>query len=91
MILNSRDYASLECARFNLMLSLPGTLLRKLNNGLHGISHVVVDEIHERDVNTDFLLIILRDMLKIHKQLKVSEYDLFCLSVDLINNLYMIV
>ena len=28
-----------------------GVLLRKLENGLHGISHVVVDEIHERDIN----------------------------------------
>ena len=51
--------------------NIAGTLLRRLSNGLHGLSHVVVDEIHERDVNTDFLLIILRDMLQIHKQLKV--------------------
>jgi len=28
-----------------------GTLLRKLENGLRGISHVIVDEIHERDIN----------------------------------------
>ena len=33
-----------------------GVLLRKLENGLHGISHVVVDEIHERDINVSFLL-----------------------------------
>ena len=31
-----------------------GVLLRKLENGLHGISHVVVDEIHERDINVRF-------------------------------------
>ena len=30
---------------------LSGVLLRKLENGLHGISHVIVDEIHERDIN----------------------------------------
>ncbi len=35
-----------------------GVLLRKLENGLRGISHVIVDEIHERDINTDFLLVI---------------------------------
>lgn len=34
-----------------------GVLLRKLENGLRGVSHVVVDEIHERDINTDFLLV----------------------------------
>ena len=28
-----------------------GVLLRKLEAGLIGISHVVVDEIHERDIN----------------------------------------
>lgn len=28
-----------------------GTLLRRLEGGLRGISHVVVDEIHERDIN----------------------------------------
>lgn len=28
-----------------------GVLLRKLEAGLVGISHVVVDEIHERDIN----------------------------------------
>ncbi len=28
-----------------------GVLLRKLESGLRGVSHVIVDEIHERDVN----------------------------------------
>jgi Lhr-like helicase len=28
-----------------------GVLLRKLEAGLRGVSHVIVDEIHERDVN----------------------------------------
>ena len=28
-----------------------GVLLRKLEAGILGISHVVVDEIHERDIN----------------------------------------
>ena len=28
-----------------------GVLLRKLENGLRGVSHVIVDEIHERDIN----------------------------------------
>lgn len=40
-----------------------GTLLRRLENGMRGISHVIVDEIHERDINTDFLLVLLRDMV----------------------------
>lgn len=39
--------------------------------GLRGVSHVIVDEIHERDINTDFLLIILRDMLSVYSDLRV--------------------
>ncbi|KAF4665868.1 ATP-dependent RNA helicase A [Perkinsus olseni] len=37
-----------------------GTLLRRLSRGLKGISHIIVDEIHERDLQTDFLLAILK-------------------------------
>ena len=48
-----------------------GVLLRKLESGLRGISHVIVDEIHERDINTDFLLVLLKDMLSIYKDLRV--------------------
>ena len=46
------------------MLCTVGVLLRKLESGLRGVSHVVVDEIHERDLNTDFLLVVLRDIQK---------------------------
>lgn len=65
-----------------------GVLLRKLESGLRGISHVIVDEIRkkrsfllsmtndvlsidERDINTDFLLVLLKDMLNAYPQLKV--------------------
>ena len=34
-----------------IYLLLLGVLLRKLEAGLAGISHVIVDEIHERDLN----------------------------------------
>ncbi|XP_072177785.1 ATP-dependent RNA helicase A protein-like [Diadema setosum] len=48
-----------------------GTLLRKLEAGLRGISHVIVDEIHERDLNTDFLLVVLRDMLNANPGMRI--------------------
>jgi HrpA-like RNA helicase len=35
------------------------------------VSHIFVDEIHERDLNTDFLLIILRELLKKRPELKL--------------------
>ena len=48
-----------------------GVLLRKLESGLRGVSHVIVDEIHERDINTDFLLVLLKEMLSVHPDLRV--------------------
>lgn len=50
-----------------------GVLLRKLqsNPSLRGISHVVVDEVHERDINTDLLLALLRSSLKENPDLRV--------------------
>lgn len=58
-----------------------GVLLRRIQTGqgpdddiassLADITHVVVDEVHERSLDTDFLLALLRDVLKYHKDLKV--------------------
>lgn len=58
-----------------------GVLLRRLQTSggsrddvvtaLANISHVVVDEVHERSLDTDFLLVLLRDMLAIRNDLKV--------------------
>lgn len=54
-----------------IMFCTVGVLLRKLEGGLRGISHVIVDEIHERDANTDFILIVLRDMVHTYPDLRV--------------------
>ncbi|XP_070546682.1 ATP-dependent RNA helicase DHX30-like [Ptychodera flava] len=50
-----------------------GILLKKMqgNQSLEGVSHVVVDEVHERDVNTDFLLILLKDLIKTNPEIKI--------------------
>lgn len=50
-----------------------GVLLRRLQSDptLDGISHVMIDEVHERSVDSDFLLIILREVLRKRKDLKV--------------------
>lgn len=50
-----------------------GIMLRRLQTDkyLKGVTHVVVDEIHERGVDTDFLLILLRDLLCNRKDLIV--------------------
>lgn len=50
-----------------------GIVLRRLQTDkfLGRVSHVVVDEIHERGVDTDFLLILLRDLVRRRSDLKV--------------------
>uniref|UniRef100_A0AAV2JSC8 RNA helicase n=1 Tax=Knipowitschia caucasica TaxID=637954 RepID=A0AAV2JSC8_KNICA len=56
-----------------LLFLTVGVLLKKLqsNPSLRGISHVVVDEVHERDINTDLLLALLRTGLEENPDLRV--------------------
>nr|CAD7589642.1 unnamed protein product [Timema genevievae] len=54
-----------------IMFCTVGVLLRKLENGLRGVSHVIVDEIHERDVNSDFIMVVLRDMIHTYPDLRL--------------------
>uniref|UniRef100_A0A8C4VLS3 DExH-box helicase 30 n=1 Tax=Gopherus evgoodei TaxID=1825980 RepID=A0A8C4VLS3_9SAUR len=56
-----------------LLFCTVGILLRKLqgNPSLEGVSHVIVDEVHERDVNTDFLLILLKGIQKLNPDLRL--------------------
>ena len=44
---------------------MPGVVLRRLLSDptLEGITHVVVDEVHERSADSDLLLLLLRDLL----------------------------
>lgn len=56
-----------------ILLCTTGILLRRLqcDPDLASVSHIFVDEVHERDLNTDFLLIILKDLLARRKSLKL--------------------
>jgi len=56
-----------------LLFVTTGVLLRRLQNDpwLVGISHLILDEVHERDVNSDFLLIILRYLVQRRSDIKV--------------------
>lgn len=55
----------------SILFCTVGVLLRKLEAGLRGVSHVIVDEIHERDINSDFIMVVLRDMVTTYPDLRV--------------------
>ena len=55
------------------MFCTNGVLLRMLTSreGLQDVTHIVVDEIHERDKFADFLLIMLRELLPSQPRLRL--------------------
>ena len=58
----------------SLLFCTNGVLLRMLMAGhkaLSTVSHIIIDEIHERDKYSDYLLICIRDHLKSYKNLRV--------------------
>nr|GMC64641.1 DExH-box ATP-dependent RNA helicase DExH3 [Ipomoea batatas]GMC68144.1 DExH-box ATP-dependent RNA helicase DExH3 [Ipomoea batatas]GMD46616.1 DExH-box ATP-dependent RNA helicase DExH3 [Ipomoea batatas] len=57
----------------HLLFCTSGILLRRLlsDRNLDGITHVFVDEIHERGMNEDFLLIVLKDLLPRRRDLRL--------------------
>jgi len=56
-----------------LLFCTTGVLLRRLENDaeLAGATHIVVDEVHERGVESDFLLLALRNLCQRRKDLHV--------------------
>jgi len=51
-----------------------GILLRRLvsDRELSGITHVIVDEVHERSLDSDMLLLLLKEVIKKRKDLKIA-------------------
>uniref|UniRef100_A0A803P513 RNA helicase n=1 Tax=Cannabis sativa TaxID=3483 RepID=A0A803P513_CANSA len=56
-----------------LLFCTTGILLRRLlvDRTLKGVTHVIVDEIHERGMNEDFLLIVLKELLPRRPELRL--------------------
>lgn len=65
--------ASKTSARTKITFMTTGVLLRRLQmskstkTALEGVSHVFVDEVHERSLDTDFLLALLKEVMKTTK------------------------
>ena len=58
-----------------MLFCTTGILLRRLqgDSKLDGVSHIVVDEIHERSIDSDFLLIILKELMINRPDIKVRR------------------
>ncbi|KJR84503.1 ATP dependent RNA helicase [Sporothrix schenckii 1099-18] len=56
-----------------LVFATTGIVMRMLegSNDLREITHLVLDEVHERSIDSDFLLIVLKKLLTRRKDLKV--------------------
>ena len=64
---------SVASSSTRILFVTTGVLLRRLSEDplLAGVSHVVVDEVHERSLDSDFLLVLLRDVLPHRPTLRV--------------------
>ena len=62
-----------SAASTRLLFCTTGVILRRLQEdpSLAGVSHVVVDEAHERTADGDFLLMVLRRLLRTRDDLRV--------------------
>lgn len=71
--IQSRTYLFRQSDKTLLTYCTSGVLLRMLTADpiASGITHIIMDEIHERETNTDYLLIALRECLKKRRDLKV--------------------
>jgi len=64
---------SCACPSTQCLFVTPGVLLRRFQSSpdLEGVTHVVIDEIHERDKYTEFLMIALRNLMTLRDDLHV--------------------
>ncbi|CAB4409095.1 unnamed protein product [Rhizophagus irregularis] len=73
----------------SILYCTTGVFLRRMHeekNGkdvLEGVTHIVVDEVHERDMNADFLLVILKRILHERRRNKLPPIKLILMSATI--------
>ncbi|KAL9952425.1 hypothetical protein ACROYT_G039680 [Oculina patagonica] len=62
-----------QSAETRLLYCTTGILLRRLEgeSSLPGVSHIIVDEVHERTEESDFLMMVLKDLLSVRADVRV--------------------
>lgn len=73
-----------------LLFCTTGILLRMIsgNKSLDGVTHVVVDEVHERSLLGDFLLIVLKNLLEKQSALSTSKLKVILMSATVDSQLF---
>ncbi|MFT7806120.1 putative ATP-dependent RNA helicase DHX57 [Arapaima gigas] len=64
---------SVKSSATRLLYCTTGVLLRRLEGepDLRGVTHIIVDEVHERTEESDFLLLVLKDLMVQRPELKI--------------------
>ncbi|KAM6082993.1 putative ATP-dependent RNA helicase DHX57 isoform 1-T1 [Chlamydotis macqueenii] len=64
---------SVKSSATRLLYCTTGVLLRRLEGdlSLNGVTHVIVDEVHERTEESDFLLLVLKDIMVQRPDLRI--------------------
>uniref|UniRef100_A0A8C5HMS3 Putative ATP-dependent RNA helicase DHX57 n=1 Tax=Gouania willdenowi TaxID=441366 RepID=A0A8C5HMS3_GOUWI len=64
---------SVKTSATRLLYCTTGVLLRRLEGDadLKGVTHIIVDEVHERTEESDFLLLVLKDLIVQRPDLKI--------------------
>ncbi|XP_061363539.1 DExH-box ATP-dependent RNA helicase DExH7, chloroplastic isoform X2 [Gastrolobium bilobum] len=73
-----------------LLFCTTGILLRKLmgDRNLSGITHVIVDEVHERSLLGDFLLIVLKNLIEKHSTESPTKLKVILMSATVDSSLF---
>ncbi|KAJ8631029.1 hypothetical protein MRB53_024352 [Persea americana] len=81
---------SARSEKTKLLFCTTGILLRKLagNRDLAGITHVIVDEVHERSLLGDFLLIVLRNLIEQQSSHKTANLKVVLMSATVDASLF---
>ncbi|KAK4835384.1 hypothetical protein QYF36_009045 [Acer negundo] len=76
--------------RTKLLFCTTGILLRKIVGDLNlsGVTHVIVDEVHERSLLGDFLLIVLKDLLEKQSAERSSKLKVILMSATVDSDLF---
>ena len=57
----------------SILFCTTGVLLRRMQSDheLRDFTHIILDEVHERDIKSDFLMMLLRDLIRARPDVRI--------------------